>query len=179
MKGAAKRDGTARVAAWFCRDEMTLEGREMMEGLIGAAYLLAGDEGDADLSGRDRGNVSLAVVAPVDFDEVTPGFYGVVLAQTDTAGPDDARGETGQGGDAGPVAVGTDEVTSADGLRVGLDGGDLVVGSDVADGVLPVEANPEATCAIEQKRMQRGAADSAAGVCGKNGLGGDGVAGGS
>ena len=49
MKGAAKRDGTARGAAWFSRDEMTLKGREMVECLIGAAYLFAGDEGDANL----------------------------------------------------------------------------------------------------------------------------------
>ena len=101
MKGAAKRDGAARGAGWFCCDETTLEGREMVEGLIGGAHLLAGDEGNADISGRDGGDVSLAVVAPVDFDEVTPGCYGVVLAKTDASGPDDARGETGQGGDAG------------------------------------------------------------------------------
>ena len=48
-----------------------------------------------------------------------------------------------------PVAVGTDEVTGADGLRVGLDDGDFVVGCDAADGVLPVEANAETRCAIE------------------------------
>jgi hypothetical protein len=59
-----------------------------------------------------------------------------------------------------------------------LDSDGVVAGGYAADGVLPVEANTEAGGAVEQKRMQQGAADSATGVCGEGGLDGDVVVGG-
>src|SRR5580698_7823243 len=127
MEGASESDGAPRGAAWTCPDEMTLEDREVTERLIRAVYFFAGDEGDADFSGGDGSDVGLAVVAPVDFDKPAPWSDGVVLTKANAAGVSVAPVESGQGGDAGLVAVGADKVAGAEGVGVGVDDGDLVV----------------------------------------------------
>ncbi len=66
-------------------------------------------------------DVGLAVIAPIDFDEVGPGGDGVVLAEADATGVDGGFGEAGPGGDAGLVAVGADEVAGAEGLAIGAE----------------------------------------------------------
>jgi hypothetical protein len=85
MKGTTEGDRAAGRAAWFCCDEMTLEGGEVPESLLGAADFFAGDEGDTDFAGGDWSDVGLAVVAPVNFDEAAPGSDGVVLTEADAA----------------------------------------------------------------------------------------------
>jgi hypothetical protein len=80
--------------------------------------------------------------------------------------------EAGQGGDARLEAIRADEVTGVEGLGVGVNGSDLVVGCNATESVLPVEANSEAGSAVEQKLVQRGAADPASGFSGKGGLDG-------
>src|SRR5271170_5131078 len=155
---------------------MTVEGWEVAESLTGTGDLFAGDEGDADFSRGDGSDVGLAVVAPIDFDESAPGSDGIVLAEADAAGVDDASGEPGPGCDAGLVAVGTDEEAGAEGLGAGVgagvNDGDVVVSCDAADRVLPVEADAEAGGTVEQELVQGGAAYAASGSCGERGLNG-------
>ena len=81
MEGTAEGDRAAGRAVWFCRDEMTLEGGEVLESLFGTDDSLAGDEGDTDFTGRDGCDIGLAVVAPVNLDEAAPGSDGVVLTE--------------------------------------------------------------------------------------------------
>jgi hypothetical protein len=65
--------------------------------------------------------VGLTVVAPVDFDVVGPGSDGVVLAEADAAGVCGGFCKAGPFGDAGLVAIGSDEVAGAEGLAIGVD----------------------------------------------------------
>ncbi len=133
---------------------------------------MVGDEGYADLVRGGGCDVGLAVVAPVDLDEVGPGGDGVVLTQADAARVGRRCGEAGPGSDAGVVAVGTDEVAGAEGLAVGADEVAGGGGFDALNGVLPVEADAEAEGAIEKELMEDGAANASAESCGKAGFGG-------
>ena len=51
-----------------------------------------------------------------------------MLAKADAAGVDVPRASPAIDGDAGPQAVGADEITGAEGLDVGVDDGDFVAG---------------------------------------------------
>jgi hypothetical protein len=110
------------------------------------------------------------MVAPVDLDEVGPWRDRVVLAEADAAGVDGGGGEAGCCGDAGLVAVGADEVAGGESLAVGADDSVFVSGIDRADCVFPMEADSEAGGAINEKFMEHGAADAAAGVQTKAGF---------
>ena len=61
------------------------------------------------------------MVAPIDFDEVSPRGDGVVLAEADAAGMGGGFFEASPLCDAGLVAVGADEEAGAKGLVVCAD----------------------------------------------------------
>src|SRR5580704_13019692 len=127
---------------------MALKRGEEGEGVVDGGEFFLCDESDADLVGGGRGDVGLAVIAPIDFDEVGPGGDGEVLAKADAAGVDGGFGEAGPGGDAGVVAVGADEVAGAESLAIGADEMTGGSGLDALDGVLPVEANAESESSV-------------------------------
>jgi hypothetical protein len=163
-------DGTARGIAWMSGCEMALECWEVTQGFAGRGCFVACDEGDADFGGGDGRDVGLAVIAPIDFYEVAPGRGGVMLADSDAARIECARVESRNGGYAGVVAVGTDEIAGAKGLGVGVDDGSVVIDCEAAKGVFPMEANAEAGCTIQQELMEGCAWDAASRACGKGAL---------
>ena len=122
---------------------------EVGEGVVDRGEFFVCDESDADLVGGGRGDVGLAVIAPIDFDEVGPRSNGEVLAETDTHGVNGGFGEAGPGSDAGVVAVGADEVAGAESLAIGADEMTGGSGLDALDGVLPVEADAESDSSVE------------------------------
>ena len=151
MEGTTEGDRAAGRAVWFCRDEMALEGGEVLESLFGTDDSLAGDEGDTDFAGRDGCDIGLAVVAPVNLDEAAPGSDGVVLTEAYAPGADSTRAEAGEFGDLGSMSISADEIASAESLRAGVDDGDLLIICYAADRVIPVEANSKTGRAVQQK----------------------------
>ena len=159
---AAKGDGAARRAFWLRQGEMTGEGGKAAERLLRAADFFVCGEGDTDFVGRDGSHVGLSEVAPVDFNEVCPGLDCIVLTEADAAGVAADVIEAGPCSDAGVVTIGSDEVTSMDGLAIGANRDAAGCGFDVLDRVFPVKTHPERDGAVEKKLVQDGAADSAA-----------------
>jgi len=82
---AAEGDGASCRAVGLGQGEVMAQGGEVTEGCLGAGEFFVRDEGDADFVGGVGSDVGLAVVAPVDLDEVRPWGDGVVLAQADAA----------------------------------------------------------------------------------------------
>src|SRR5207245_9381497 len=69
---AGEGDGASRWAVGLGRGEVMAQGGEVTEGFGGADEFFIRDEGDADVVRGVGGDVGLAVVAPVDLDEVGP-----------------------------------------------------------------------------------------------------------
>jgi hypothetical protein len=151
---------------------MTFKGREVAECVGWVGEFAVGDEGDADPGGGDGGDVGLAVVGPVDLDEVGPGGDVVVLAEADAAGVGGGLFEVGPLGDAGLVAVGTDEVAGAKGAAIGVNQVVFAALDDALNDGLPVEADSKGGGAVEQELVESGATDAAAGAGWEGSFGG-------
>jgi len=116
------------------------------------------------------------VVAPVDFGEFRPRGDGVVLAEADALRMDGVVGEASPGCDSGTGTVGADEVSGVKCLAIAVDESAFGCDGDVLDGVLPVEADAEAGCAVEKDLVENGPANAASGRVGEASLGGSGIA---
>jgi hypothetical protein len=180
MELAVESDGAARGVGGGGGVEATLELRVVGEGALDGGDFCGGYEGYADLVGGDGGDVGLAVIAPVDFDEVWRRFDLEVLAEAYALGAVGDAIERCAGSDAGLVAVGSDDEAGLDGVAVGADYAALAGSSllrlnflDFLDYGLPVEMHAEGGGAIEEELMEEGSAQASTCGCGEGCLGAD------
>ena len=180
MELAVESDGAARGVGGGGGVEATLELRVVGEGALDGGDFCGGYEGYADLVGGDGGDVGLAVIAPVDFDEVWRRFDLEVLAEAYALGAVGDAIERCAGSDAGLVAVGSDDEAGLDGVAVGADYAALAGSSllrlnflDFLDYGLPVEMHAEGGGAIEEELMEEGSAQASTCGCGEGCLGSD------
>ena len=159
---AVEGDGSSRSTTERSVGKVMLQGWELAESFCCGRRSLICNISDADLVGRGWGDVGLAMVAPVDLNEVGPRSDRVVLAKADAAGVDGGGGEAGCCGDAGLMAVRSDEVASAQCLMVGADDSTLGSWLDSSNSVLPVESDAKAFGAVDEKFVENGATDASA-----------------
>src|SRR6202142_1069983 len=118
---------------------------------------IGGERGDADLAGRDGGDVDLERVTPVELHEIGPGRDAVMTAEAEAAQWRSGRIDAGPASHARCFAIGADNPAAANGLAAAqhhdmrADGGDRRP---------PLQVHARALGGIHQDAMQRGAAHS-------------------
>src|SRR5262249_4254231 len=123
--------GTSDGAAFGCGDARIREARgklrKLCEGLIHAEVGVGGQKKYADFLCGERGEIKLAGLAPVNFDEVAPRGDFVVATEGEAAIAHGAGLESGPAANAGCGAVGSDDPMGAE---RGFCEGDCAVGCD-------------------------------------------------
>src|SRR5580698_3872312 len=110
--------------------------------------------------GRDGGDISLPMIAPVDLDAVAPRSDGVVLTEANAARVDCGFAETGTVSDAGVMAICSDDKTRPDRKTVGTN---QTVFDSLHRG-LPAEPDSESRGTLKEELMQVGAFETPAGM---------------
>ncbi len=161
MEAAGEGDAAAFGGGWGGVPEFVAKEGDGVEDFVEAEVGMAGHDGDADFVGRGGGDVSLAEVAPVNFDVGTPGLDAEMCAEAETAAAEVGGVEVGPCADAGGLAVGSDQPAVVD--RLVGEGGGLVWFED--DRGVPGEAHAEFGGAVEEQAVQAGAAEAYSCCC--------------